>query len=69
MTLCSEPILSFPVSEGTQIVNTDTSNTDVEAVLTQMQKGKEQGSSVLQQEPFKRERNYCGTRRELLVID
>lgn len=66
--LTTAPILGYPLPEGSFILGTDASNTDIGCVLSQLQCGSERviayGSKVLQQS----QRNYCTTRRELLAI-
>jgi len=57
-----------PLDQGDMILDTDTSDVDIGAVLYQMQQGRERvlayGSCALS----KTEQNYCTTRRELLAV-
>ena len=65
--LCSSPIIAYPESSATFILDTDASNVGIGAVLSQIINGEERviayGSRIL----TKAERQYCITRRELLA--
>ena len=67
--LTSAPTLTFPDWSGPFILDTDTSDTGIGAVLSQLQEDASEcvvayASRVLS----KQERNYCVTRRELLAV-
>ncbi len=66
--LSSAPIVAFPRSPNTFVLDTDASEQGIGAVLFQNQDGVEcviaYGSRTL----TKSERNYCATRRELLAL-
>lgn len=66
-TLTSSLILSFP-SEKKLILDTDASDHEVGAVLSQVQRGTEKVIAYYSRVLNKTERNYCVTRRELLPI-
>ena len=67
IALRSQPILAFPASVGKYIVDTDTSNTGLGPVLSQVQNGEERVIAYYSKTLAKPERNYCVTRRELLA--
>ena len=66
--MIAAPILGYPNSEDTFVLDTDSSNHSIGAVLSQIQDGHEQvicyGSYVLTPEKQK----YCVTRKELLAV-
>ena len=67
--LITAPVLAYPQAEGSEfILDTDASAYAIGAVLSQVQDGKERviayGSRCLDNP----ERNYCVTRREMLVV-
>ena len=66
--MISAPILGYPNSEDTFVLDTDASNYSIGAVLSQIQDGHERvicyGSYVLTPE----QRKYCVTRKELLAV-
>ena len=66
--MISAPILGYPNSEDTFVLDTDASNHSIGAVLSQIQDGDERvicyGSYVLIPE----QRKYCVTRKELLAV-
>jgi len=66
--LTSTSIFSFPKGDGEFIFDTDASNIDVGAVLSQVQKGEEKVIAYFSRVLSKTEKNYCVTRRELLAI-
>ena len=66
--LCSAPVLSYPNSTDTFVLDTDASFSGIGAVLGQIQNGREvviaYGSRLL----TAHERGYCVTRKELLAV-
>jgi len=66
--LISSPILSFPKEDGQFILDTDTSNHGIGAVLSQVQEGEEKVIAYYSRVFSKTERNYCVTRKELLAV-
>lgn len=66
--LCSSPVLGYPQSHGTFILDTDASNVGIGAVLSQIQDGEERVIEYFSRVISKPERNYCVTRKELLAI-
>lgn len=68
LALTSSLILSFPGSEGKFILDTDASNIEIGAVLSQIQNDKEKVIAYFNRVLVKAERNYCITRRELLAV-
>jgi len=64
----SPSILAFSETEGKFILDTDTLNEGIGAVLSQKQNGIEKVIAYFSQTLNKAERNYCVTRRELLTI-
>ena len=66
--LTSAPVMAYPDSRATFILDTDASQVGIGAVLSQLKDGEEKviayGSRVL----TKPERQYCITRRELLAV-
>jgi len=66
--LTSSPILSLPREEGELVLDTDTSNFGIGAVLSQRQDGVEKIIPYFSRVLNRAERNYCVTRRELLSI-
>ena len=66
--LTSTPVMAYPDSSATFILDTDASNVGIGAVLSQIIEGEERviayGSRIL----TKAERQYCITRRELLAV-
>jgi hypothetical protein len=66
--LCAAPILAYPHPGEKFIVDTDSSNFGIGGVLSQVQDGQERVIGYYTKTLNKVERNYCVTRRELLVI-
>ena len=66
--MTSTPILAYPRSEGSFVLDTDASNCAVGAVLSQIQDGEERVILYFSKSLSKTERNYCVTRRELLAV-
>ena len=68
LALISSPVMAYPSSSATFILDTDASNVGIGAVLSQNIAGEERviayGSRIL----TKTERQYCITRRELLAV-
>jgi hypothetical protein len=64
--LCTALVLGYPRPWEKFIVDTDESNTGIGDVLSQIQDGHERVVAYFSK--GKVERNYCLTRRELLVI-
>ena len=66
--LVSAPILRYPDPKLPYILDTDASVVGVGAVLSQIQEGKEQVIAYYSKSLAPPERNYCVTRRELLLV-
>jgi hypothetical protein len=66
--LCAARILAYPQPGETIIVDTFSSNFGKGGVLFQVQDGQERVIAYYSKTPYKPERNYCVTRRELLPI-
>lgn len=66
--LTTAPVLGYPQSEGTFIVDTDCSHNSFGAVLSQIQGDKECVLEYFSKVLNKPERNYCATRQELLAV-
>ena len=66
--LVSAPILAFPTTTDTFVLDTDASNLAIGAVLSQQQDGVERVIAYGSRALTKEERNYCVTRRELLAV-
>jgi len=68
-SLITAPMLAFPTSDGTYILDTDASQTGVGAVLSQIQKDGEERVIAYSSRTLNRaQRNYCTTKRELLAV-
>ena len=62
-------MLGFPIeTQGKFIVDCDSSNDAVGAVLSQIQDGEERVISYYSKRFSKAERRYCTTRKELLAV-
>ena len=66
--LTKPPILSYPSTEFTFILDTDASDNGIGAVLSQIQDGVERVIAYYSRVLDKAEINYCVTRRELLTV-
>ena len=66
--LSSAPVLVYPSTDGTFILDTDASDTGIGAVLSQVQGGEERVIAYFSQSLAKAERRYCVTRKELLAL-
>ena len=66
--LLSPPILALPIDEAPYILDTDSSNFAIGAVLSQVQGGEERVIAYASRHLSPREQNYCTTRRELLAV-
>ncbi|XP_049326794.1 uncharacterized protein LOC125786977 [Astyanax mexicanus] len=66
--LTTAPILTYPTSQGTFILDTDASNCSIGAVLSQFQHGEEKVIAYASSHLQKTQRRYCVTRRELLAV-
>ena len=66
--LVTAPILTYPTSQGTFILDTDASNCSIGAVLSQLQQGEEKVIAYASSHLQKTQRRYCVTRRELLAV-
>ena len=64
----SSPILVFPRTQDTFILDTDTSDCGVGTVLSQNQDGQEVVIAFGSRTLIKAERNYCTTRKEMLAV-
>ena len=68
-SLITAPMLAFPTSDGTYILDTDASQTGVGTVLSQIQKdGEERVIAYSSRTLNRKQRNYCTTKRELLAV-
>ena len=68
--LCHPPVLSYPMDEGTFILDTDTSNFGIGAVLSQLQ-GENHEEKVIAYASKTldgAQRSYCTTKKELLAM-
>jgi len=65
--MTTTPILGMPTDEDEYTLDTDASDITIGAVLSQ-KLGVERVIAYVSRSLDKRERNYCVTRRELLVI-
>ena len=61
-------ILAYPRDEGRYVLDTDTSNLGIGAVLSQEQDGEERVITYLSRSLTKEEKRYCVTRKELLAV-
>ena len=66
--LTNSPILSFPNSNGTFILDTDASYDTLGAVLSQVQEGEEKVIAYASNALSKAELQYCVTRKELMAV-
>ena len=66
--LSQAPVLTYPTSEDTFVVDTDASNSGIGAVLSQVQDGEEKVIAYFSRSLTKSERRYCVTRKELLAL-
>ena len=66
--LCSSSLLSYPQSSGMFILDTDSTNIGIGAVLSQVQDKEEKVIQYFSNVLSKPEKNYCVTRKELLAI-
>jgi len=66
--ISSSPILIFPKEDRQFILDTDASNHGIDAVLSQVQEGKEKVIAYYSKVFLKTERNYCVIRKELLAV-
>jgi len=62
------PILAYPDPAKEYILDTDANNHNVEAVLPQVQDGREVVVAYYSKALSASEKNYCTTRRELLAV-
>jgi transposase InsO family protein len=66
--LVSPPILAMPLDDAQYLLDTDSSNFAIGAVLSQLQDGQERVIAYASRHLSTREQNYCVTRRELLAV-
>uniref|UniRef100_A0AAV2KZH2 Reverse transcriptase/retrotransposon-derived protein RNase H-like domain-containing protein n=1 Tax=Knipowitschia caucasica TaxID=637954 RepID=A0AAV2KZH2_KNICA len=66
--LTTAPVLGYPLDQGDMVLDTDASDTAINAVLSQMQDGAERVLAYGSRKLAMAEQNYCATRRELLAI-
>ncbi|CAG2230291.1 unnamed protein product [Mytilus edulis] len=66
--LTTPPILVYPVTDKTFILDTDASNYAVGAVLSQEHDGREHVIAYMSKALNKHEISYCTTRKELLAV-
>lgn len=66
--LTTAPVLGHPLAEGNMVLDTDTSNVGIGAVLSQIQQGRECVLAYGSRKLSKTEKNYCTTQRELLAV-
>ena len=62
------PVLAYPNSQDTFILDTDASDTAIRAELIQLQEGEERVISYGSFSLTPAQRNYCTTRKELLAV-
>ncbi len=67
-SLCSAPVLRFPIPGAPYVLDTDASQLGIGAVLSQVVDGKERVLSYASRALSKPEQNYCVTRKELLSV-
>ena len=68
MVLSSSPVLALPNDTGTFVLDTDASEYQIGAVLSQIQDGEEKVMYYAGRKLNQNEVNYCVTRKELLAI-
>ncbi len=66
--LTTAPILAYPIASGRYTLDTDAGKKAIGAVLSQKQNGHERVIAYYSRSLTRRERNYCLTRKELLVV-
>jgi hypothetical protein len=66
--LCTTSVLGYPQSGEKFIVDNDASNVGIGGIRSQVQDGQERVIAYFRKTLSKAERNYCGTRRELIAI-
>ena len=66
--MTSPPVLGFPNSSDTFILDTDASDCAIGAALSQLQAGKEQPISYASKALNSKQQQYCTTRKELLAV-
>ena len=66
--LTEAPVLCYPDQEAHFVLDTDASAHGIGAVLSQIQNGEERVVAYYSSTLSRPERNYCVTRRELLVV-
>jgi hypothetical protein len=66
--ISTAPVLKFPVKGAPDILDTDASNYEIGAVLSQMVDGKEKVLGYASRTVSKQEQGYCVTRREMLAV-
>ena len=66
--LVCAPVLAYPNSQDTFILDTDASDTAIRAELLQLQEGEERVVSYGSFSLTLAQRNYCTTRKELLAV-
>ena len=64
--LLSAPVLAYPHSAEPFVLDTDATNVDIGAVLSQVHNGEKRVIAFYSRALSKPERDYCTTRRELL---
>ena len=64
----SAPILAHPTPDGLSVLDTDASDNQIAASLSQMQNGILKPIAFASHVLMKQHRNYCTTRKELLAI-
>ena len=68
LLLCLPPCLHTPHSAEPFVLDTDATNVDIGAVLSQVHNGEKRVIAYYSRALSKPERNYCTTRRELLEV-
>jgi len=68
VALTSAPILTMPTVDGDFVLDTDTSDFAIGAVLSQRQNGVERVIAYASRVLDRQEQNYCVTRKELLAV-
>jgi len=68
VALTTPPVFAMPNDDDDYVLDTDASDKSIGAVLSQQQNGLERVLAYASRSLYRRERNYCVTRKELLAI-
>ena len=66
--MCEAPILSYPLSQGLYVLDTDASNVGIGVVLSQVQNTKEKVIAYGSKKLDTQQQRYSVTTRELVAI-